>query len=312
MEIFWDLDSVVRKENSVLTVGTFDGVHLGHQFIIQGLKRRAANRHISSTLVTFNPHPQLVLSSPNKPKLKILTTIDEKIELLRALELDRLVIINFTSQFSKTTSDDFVKNVLFKNIGFCEIVIGHDHAFGKDRKGNIETLRNIGHQLGFSVEKLTALKKNGTVINSSKIRNLLHEGDVKSTTKALGRHYFINGKVVTGEGRGQSLNYPTANIELTSNDKLIPADGVYAVYVYYGNERFNGMMNIGSRPTFNMSSNHTLEVHLFNFNKTIYDENLKIEFVKKIREEMKFSGTEELITQLDNDKQTTLEILKIE
>lgn len=308
MEIFWDLNSVKRYKNSVLTVGTFDGIHLGHQFILEELKKRAAKRNAQTTLVTFSPHPQLVLKSPDKPDIKILSTVEEKIDILKELDINRVIVIHFTEAFSKTTSYDFVQKVLFDTIGFIEIVIGHDHAFGKDRQGDIRTLRKMSHELGFYVDELPSFPVNGIVVSSSKIRNLLKEGKVREANKLLGRNYFFTGKIVKGDGRGKSLNFPTANILPSSEDKLIPQDGVYAVYVQLGHNKLKGMMNIGVRPTFG-SLQHTTEVHIFDYCKDLYGENIKIEFVEKIRNEVHFSNPEELIKQLERDKEKSINIL---
>ncbi|MFQ5769089.1 MAG: bifunctional riboflavin kinase/FAD synthetase [bacterium] len=308
MQIYWDLKSVKRYENSILTVGTFDGIHLGHQLILQELKKRAVKREAQTTLVTFNPHPQLVLKTPHKPALQILTTITEKIDILQNVRMDRVIVIEFTKEFSNTKSYDFVKNVLFDKIGFCEIVIGHDHAFGKNREGDIQTFRTLGAELGFTVDELPAFDIDGRVVSSTAIRNMIQAGHIKQANRALGRNYFFSGKVVRGEGRGKSLNYPTANITATSKDKLIPADGVYAVYLHLRNDTFKGMMNIGMRPTFN-AAERTLEVNIFDFNEVIYGENVKVEFVDKIRDEIHFLNPDELVKQLDKDMEKSLCLL---
>ena len=309
MEIFRDIANVKRLENVVLTVGTFDGLHLGHQFIVEKLKNRAEFLNAQTTLVTFNPHPQIVLKSPDKPDLKILTTVDEKIEILRTFDIDRLLVIEFTHEFSKTTPVEFVKKVLYETVGFKEMVTGHDHAFGKDRQGDFETLKKLAQELEFSVTELGPFKIEEDLVSSTKIRTLLLGGDIKSANKLLGRNYFVNGKIVGGEGRGRDLNFPTANIELDSRDKLIPGDGVYAVYAFLGSKKVAGMMNIGVRPTF-VSGARVMEVNLFDFHETIYGEKMKIEFVERIRDEKKFSGPDELVAQLKKDQEKSLNILR--
>ena len=309
MEIYRDIANVKRLENAVLTVGTFDGLHLGHQFIVEKLKNRAEFLNAQTTLVTFNPHPQIVLKSPDKPDLKILTTVDEKIEILRTFDIDRLLVIEFTHEFSKTTPVEFVKKVLYETVGFKEMVTGHDHAFGKDRQGDFETLKKLAQELEFSVTELGPLKIEEDLVSSSKIRTLLLGGDIKSANKLLGRNYFVNGKIVGGEGRGRDLNFPTANIELDSGDKLIPGDGVYAVYAFLGSKKVAGMMNIGVRPTF-VSGARVMEVNLFDFHETIYGRKIKIEFVERIRDEKKFAGPDELVAQLKKDQGKSLNILR--
>lgn len=309
MEIYRDIANVKRLENAVLTVGTFDGLHLGHQFIVEKLKNRAEFLNAQTTLVTFNPHPQIVLKSPDKSDLKILTTVDEKIEILRTFDIDRLLVIEFTHEFSKTTPVEFVKKVLYETVGFKEMVTGHDHAFGKDRQGDFETLKKLAQELEFSVTELGPFKIEEDLVSSTKIRTLLLGGDIKSANKLLGRNYFVNGKIVGGEGRGRDLNFPTANIELDSRDKLIPGDGVYAVYAFLGSKKVAGMMNIGVRPTF-VSGARVMEVNLFDFHETIYGEKMKIEFVDRIRDEKKFSGPDELVAQLKKDQGKSLNILR--
>ncbi|TDI92023.1 MAG: bifunctional riboflavin kinase/FAD synthetase [Caldithrix sp.] len=309
MEIFRDIANVKRLENAVLTVGTFDGLHLGHQFIVEKLKNRAEFLNAQTTLVTFNPHPQIVLKSPDKPDLKILTTVDEKIEILRTFDIDRLLVIEFTHEFSKTTPVEFVKKVLYETVGFKEMVTGHDHAFGKDRQGDFETLKKLAQELEFSVTELGPFKIEEDLVSSTKIRTLLLGGDIKSANKLLGRNYFVNGKIVGGEGRGRDLNFPTANIELDSRDKLIPGDGVYAVYAFLGSKKVAGMMNIGVRPTF-VSGARVMEVNLFDFHETIYGKKMKIEFVERIRDEKRFSGPDELVAQLKKDQEKSLNILR--
>ena len=309
MEIFRDIASVKRFENAVLTVGTFDGLHLGHQFIVEELKNRAKLLNAQTTLVTFDPHPQLVLKSPAKPNLRILTTTDEKINILKTLDIDRLVVIEFTLGFSRTAPAEFVKETLYGTVGFKEMITGHDHVFGKNRQGDFETLKIMAEELEFSVTELGAYKVDEDLVSSTKIRELLLAGDIKSANKFLGRNYFLNGKVVSGEGRGRDLNFPTANIQIKSPHKLVPGDGVYAVSVCLGLKKLSGMMNIGVRPTF-ASVTRTMEVNLFNFHENIYGKELKVEFVERIRDEKKFTGPDELVAQLKEDQEKSLHILR--
>ncbi|NIR47544.1 bifunctional riboflavin kinase/FAD synthetase [candidate division KSB1 bacterium] len=308
MKIYWDLTSVQKTQNSVITVGTFDGVHLGHQHIIDELKTRARFLGAQTTLVTFDTHPQIVLSSPDKPALKILTTIEEKLAILEKLDIDRVVVIKFSKEFANTNPHEFIKNILFEQVGFTEIVVGYDHAFGKNREGDIETLVNWSNELGFSVNELSPFMLSETRVSSSKIRETIQTGNIKQAEQLLGRNYPLSGKVVKGDGRGKDLNFPTANIEPKSKHKLVPPDGVYAVYVRLGSRKFKGMMNIGHRPTFS-ATQHALEVHIFDFNDEIYGEDLTIEFEDRIREEIKFSRPNELIKQLRKDKEHSLQIL---
>lgn len=308
MEIYWDLKTVRRSENSVLTVGTFDGVHQGHQYLIRELKTRAKKVDGQATLVTFRPHPQLVLSARDRPRLRILTTVEEKLELLEETGLDRVVVIPFTREFSQTPSEVFVRDILFATIGLREIVIGPDHAFGKDRRGNIDTLKRISAELGFAVDNPPPFEIEGMKVSSTRIRNLLDEGQIALANKLLGRYYFFSGRVVRGDGRGKQQGFPTANLESDSEDKLIPKDGVYAVFVRWESERLKGMMNIGYRPTFE-GTKHTVEVHLFDFDRDIYDETLRVECVERIRDEKRFDSSDALRKQLEEDKRTSLQLL---
>ena len=269
MKVDWNLENVERQANSVLTVGTFDGVHKGHKFILEELKKRGANRGAQTTVVTFNPHPQLVLKLRDRPAIQILTTIEEKIDILKDFGIDRAVVIEFTKEFSNTNSVDFVRKELFEKIGFCEIVIGHDHAFGKNREGGIRTLRSLGAELKFAVDDLPVYEVDGIVLSSTKIRDLLRIGKIKEANDYLGRPYSFEGRVIEGDRRGRELGFPTANIAVNTPDKLIPGDGVYAVYIEFNGRKFKGMMNIGMRPTFD-SLQHTAEVHIFDFNEDIY------------------------------------------
>ncbi|MFQ5648482.1 MAG: bifunctional riboflavin kinase/FAD synthetase [bacterium] len=308
MEIYRDLQSVRREENAILTVGSFDGVHLGHQYILKELRKQAEALGAASTLVTFSPHPKLVLNvSPNN-ELKILTTVEEKLEILQQLQIERAVIITFTQEFSHTPSDEFVRKVLFETIGFKRIIIGYDHTFGRHREGGLQTLKILARELHFDVEEFPELRTEDYVLNSTTIREFLREGDVKKAAKALGRNYRISGIVTRGSGRGQVLEYPTANILLDSKKKLVPGNGVYAVYVYCGQRKLKGMMNIGIRPTFN-ESEVSLEVHIFDFEQDIYNHQLQIEFVERIRNEVRFSCPSDLIRQLHEDRKLSIEIL---
>ena len=309
MKVDWNLENAERQANSVLTVGTFDGVHKGHKFILDELKKRGANRGAQTAVVTFNPHPQLVLKLQDRQAIQILTTIEEKIDILKDFGIDRAVVIEFTKEFSNTNSVDFVRKDLFEKIGFCEIVIGHDHAFGKNREGGIRTLRSLGEKLKFAVDDLPAYEVDGVVLSSTKIRDLLRKGRIKEANEYLGRPYSFEGRVIEGDRRGRDIGFPTANLAVSNSDKLIPGDGVYAVYIELNGRKFKGMMNIGVRPTFD-SPQHTVEVHIFNFNEDIYGKRLRVEVVDKIRDEFRFKNTDELTKRLQKDKDISLDILK--
>jgi riboflavin kinase/FMN adenylyltransferase len=284
---------------TAVTVGSFDGVHRGHQAIFERLNSYTSDNNLLSTIVTFDPHPRKVLGSGGQ--IKILTTLEEKVALFKKIGIDLVQIIHFTKEFSKLSYIDFVKNILVNKLKVRHMVIGHDHHFGRNREGGIDKLRELGEQHGFSVEEVPPLTINGDIISSSIIRKFLEDGNVEKSSELLGRNYSISGKVVKGDSRGRELGYPTANIQLDDTDKVLPKRGVYAVDVIHQDRLFKAMMNIGNRPTFNFDP-LTLEVHIFNFDDSIYGNTLEIQFKKYIREEKEFDSVAELKTQLDNDK----------
>lgn len=284
---------------TTITVGSFDGVHRGHQAIFERLTSNASGTDLLSTIVTFDPHPRKVLGSGGQ--LKILTTLDEKIALFEEAGIDLVQIIHFTKEFSKLSYIEFVENILVGKLKVRHMVIGHDHHFGRNREGGIDKLIELGKTHGFSVEEVPPLTVNGEIISSSVIREFLEEGNVEKSGELLGRNYSISGKVVKGDERGRDIGYPTANIQLDDADKVVPKRGVYAVDVIHENKVFKGMMNIGNRPTFNFDP-LTLEVHIFNFQDSVYENILEIRFKKYIREEKEFSSVAELKAQLDKDK----------
>ncbi len=311
MEVFWNLKDVERNDQAVLTVGTFDGVHLGHRFVLRELCRRAKALNTSSTLVTFDPHPQLVLAPAKKPRLRMLTDVKEKISLLGEEDLSRLVIVEFTPELAKTPADVFVKEYLYERIGFREIIIGYDHAFGHNRSGGVSTLQSLGEQLDFTVTELSEVKNERHRLKSTAIRELLSKGDVRGAAAALGRRYSLRGTVVEGAGRGRELGFATANLRLESEHKLLPMNGVYAVRARLRGRSLNGMMNIGSRPTFE-DTQTVVEVHIFDFSDSIYTEEVHIEFISRIRDEIAFPNKEQLVRQLSRDKIETLSVLNEE
>ncbi|MDZ7343388.1 MAG: bifunctional riboflavin kinase/FAD synthetase [candidate division KSB1 bacterium] len=316
IRIYRELEKVAPDPRSVVTVGTFDGLHRGHQAIIQKLKQEAQKGGRHTTVVTFEPHPQLVLQRPDKPPVHILTTVEEKIALLREANLDRLVVIPFTLEFSRTSSEDFVRDILVRRIGMQAIVIGHDHGFGKNREGDIETLRKMGQALGFEVREVPPFEIDGVVISSTRVRQALAHGEVELAAYYLGRPYSLSGTVVRGEGRGQKLGFPTANLFPTHDSKLVPAEGVYAVWVERATsprdvpspQKHRGMMNIGYRPTFG-NSVRVLETHLFDFSGELYGERLTVHFVARLRNEQKFDSAHELMAQLHRDRAASLQVL---
>ncbi|MDZ7261892.1 MAG: bifunctional riboflavin kinase/FAD synthetase, partial [candidate division KSB1 bacterium] len=281
MDIYWEFENLKREPESIITVGTFDGVHLAHQRIIETLKIKSQCYGGRTTVITFEPHPQLVLKKHSRPPVKILTPIDEKIRYLKELGLERLIILRFTQEFSRMEPASFIKDILIEKIGFQEIIIGYDHAFGRERKGQFTTLQELSQQFGFRVDKIPPFRLDGEIVSSTRIRNLLSSGLVEKAAQFLGRYYSIAGRVIRGEGRGRSLTFPTANIQPLSEDKLLPENGVYAVQVTKGNETFKGVLNIGMRPTFS-PPRKSIEVHILNFSGELYGEVLELKLLKKI------------------------------
>lgn len=284
----------------VVTVGTFDGLHLGHQKIIARMCEIAQGINGETTVVTFDPHPRLVLHSDSK-NLKFINTKERKFRLLEKFGIDHLIIIPFTKEFAKNSPEDFIRKYLKEKINIKKLVIGYDHHFGNQREGNFESLTELGKKYGFEVEEISALHINGTAASSTKIRNALIAGEIKLANSMLGYKYSITGVVVEGNKIGRTIGFPTANIEIEDKYKLIAAGGVYACEIEINRERFLGMGNIGFRPTIGINGLVT-EVHIFNFDKDIYGEEITIFFIDRIRNEVKFSGLKELKEQLEKDK----------
>lgn len=310
MKFYFDKNDGSKLSNTCVTIGTFDGLHLGHQNILDVLKNIAEEKNLNTTVVSFDPHPRRIVKESFD--IKILTTIEEKREFLEELGVDNFYIINFTEEFSKQSSEEFVKNYIVDRFDAKHIVVGHDHKFGKDRGGDADSLLKLGDQFGFGVTSVDAVENNGEIISSTKIREALTSGDVEKANAYLGRSYSLQGEVVKGANRGRILGFPTANLHLGNQNKLIPQNGVYAVGCTLKGKQFYGVMNIGYRPTFNDTKELVPEVHIFKFNRNIYGERLKINFIKRIRPEKKFDSKDELITQIELDKQKAVEIMKVE
>lgn len=307
MNIYHGIEDFKKLENAVVTSGTFDGVHIGHQKILSRLKEIARKNNGQTVVITFWPHPRLVLY-PDQTDLKLLNTFEEKAELLRDQGIDHLLRIPFTKEFSNLTSEEFIRSILIEAIGTKKLVIGYDHKFGKNREGSFEHLKENASVYGFDVEEIPPQDIDHVTVSSTKIRNALLEGDVVTGTELLGQPYFINGRVVKGDEIGRQIGFPTANIEVDSQHKLIPANGTYAVRVKHQNHMLSGMLNIGYRPTVE-GKTKTIEVNIFDFNDDIYGETIGIHFIKKIRDERKFSGIDELKEQLSKDKTLVIQIL---
>jgi len=308
MKIYHSIDDFQRLNYAVVTSGTFDGVHLGHQTILRRLKEIAEKNNGETVVITFWPHPRLILK-PEEQSLKLLNTFEEKAELLKEQGIHHLLRIPFTKEFSQITSQEFISKILVEKIGTRKLVIGYDHRFGRNREGSFEQLKINGPTYGFEVEEIPRQDVDDVGVSSSKIRKALEEGDVETASHFLGRPYSISGAVIKGDKLGRVLGFPTANIDVDAHHKLIPAEGIYAVTVNYGTSEFKGMLYIGNRPTVD-GINRSIEVNLFDFNKEIYGETLKINLISLLRADAKFDDLEALKQQLHKDKELALEALK--
>lgn len=306
MNVYRHINEFSSEKNVVLTTGTFDGVHLGHKKIIDQVVQIAQKINGESVLLTFFPHPRMVLY-PESNDLKLLNTMNEKIELLKQSGIDHLIIHPFSMEFSRITSLDFVRDILVNKLNTKKLVIGYDHHFGKNREGSFEHLKEYGPLYGFEVEEIPAQEIQQINISSTKIRKSLLIGEIQAANQFLGYHYFINGTVVEGSKVGRQIGFPTANIEVDEDYKLIPANGVYAVKIKIEDNNYSGMLNIGTRPTIK-EGDVTIEVNIFNFNQEIYNKPIRIEFFEKIRNEVKFNELTELQQQLNHDKQKVLQL----
>jgi len=284
---------------TIVTIGTFDGVHIGHQKIIKRLVDIAHKKHLNSVVLTFFPHPRMVLQNNND--IRLLNTIEERETILSDLGLDYLVVKTFTKEFANLSAEEFVKNILVDKLNAKHIIIGYDHRFGKGRSANIDDLKSFGKQYNFEVEEISVQDIEDVSVSSTKIRNALNDGDILTANTYLGYNFYITGKVVKGKGLGRKIGFPTANIEIAEDYKLIPKNGVYVIKTSIENKLVYGMMNIGMNPTVN-GTKKTIEAHFFNFNNDIYNQTLKIEFVARLRDEQKFESVELLKKQLKLDE----------
>jgi riboflavin kinase/FMN adenylyltransferase len=307
MKVFKGIEQADTRVECAITVGTFDGLHKGHCKIIDRLKLIATERELCTTLVTFDPHPKVVVRPDLAGKVGLLTTLNEKTGLLKHSGINRLVIIPFDKKFSQTSYERFVKQILIDKLGAQVIIVGYDHGFGKNREGNYEKLQELGLTYGFYVEQIGSFELEGEIISSTVIRNCLRQGDVVRAARYLGRPYTLCGKVIEGNNLGKTYNFPTANIEVADPYKLVPANGVYAVDVDFDGNRHKGMLNIGYRPTFGLDQ-HSIETHIFGYNGNLYDKYLTVYFKERLRDERKFDSTEALVKQLKIDKNKSLMI----
>ncbi len=296
-----DITTFTTEQPTVLTIGTFDGVHLGHQKIIERVVATARQEGLLATIFTFFPHPRMVVQ--HDKSLKLIHTLEEKKQLLQQLGVDLLVVQPFNEAFAQLTAEEFVSTILVQHLNVKKVIIGYDHRFGRNRTANINDMRLFGEKYGFAVEEISVQEVDEVSVSSTKIREALNKGDVTTAEHYLGTPYSLTGTVIHGLKLGRTLGYPTANIQVTEDYKLIPKDGVYAVYSYIGERKVYGMMSIGKNPTIE-GKGASIEVYFFDFNGDLYDRELTIYFLKYLREERKFSSVALLKKQLQDDETT--------
>ena len=300
MKIYHSIDEFVRLTNAVVTIGTFDGVHVGHRKIIAGIKELAESSGGETVLLTFFPHPRMILH-PEDESIKLINTINEKAGLLEELGIDHLIITPFSRDFSNQSAEEYIRDVLVNKIGTKKIVIGYDHRFGKDRLGGLSDLLRLGPVYGFEVVEIPEQDIDEVAISSTRIRSALINGEIELANTCLGYPFFITGRVVRGDQIGRQLGYPTANIVIPETYKLIPSDGIFAAKVKIDGVKYGGMAYIGTRPTIN-GIRRNIEVNIFDFGKEIYNQQVSMEFYNFVRGDMKFDSLDKLIAQIAKDK----------
>lgn len=295
-----------KQHDTAITIGTFDGVHIGHRMILKRLISNTSNTSLKSTLLTFFPHPRMVLQKDSD--IKLLNTIVEKIKILEQLGLDQLIIHPFTKEFSRLSSTEFVRDLLVNKVKAKKIVIGYDHRFGRNRTANINDLVAFGSTLGFEVIEIPAQEIDEVSVSSTKIRRALTDGDIKTANRFLGYNYMLTGTVRRGKGMGRQLNFPTANLFIEETYKLIPKNGVYVVNAEIEGELISGMMNIGYNPTVD-GTKRSIEIHFFDFEGDLYGQTIQVNIIQRIRDEHKFDSVEDLKKQLERDREISISIL---
>lgn len=301
MKVTKGLKNALSSHPSILTLGTFDGIHQGHRTIISKLTSESKKHDLKSIILTFFPHPRNIVSSK---KIKSISTIDEKIQIFSELDLDELIIQKFNKSFSEMGAEEFIK-LLVNNLNLKKIIVGYNHRFGKNRSADINILKDFSSKYDFEVVEIKAFEVEKIKISSTKIRNAINDGNIDVCNNYLGYNFNINGIVVKGKSIGKSIGFPTANINIAEEYKIIPKNGVYLVRCFFEKNKFYGMMNIGFNPTFG-SNEKTIEVNIFDFNRDLYDKNIRIEFLKFIRDEVKFDNAEELQNQLIDDRENCI------
>lgn len=309
MRIFRDFNDIDFDKNTVLTVGTFDGVHRGHKKILNRLNEISKAENLRTVVLTMDPHPQIVLQKKDRPPIALLTNINERIIEFDKAGIDNCIVMTFSYEFSQIPAEAFIREYLFKKVGMKKILIGYDHMFGKNRDGDENLLNRLGSELGFEVERIEAMQENEEIISSTKIRNAIKGQEIEKANEMLGYDYMVQGTVVKGDGRGRELGFPTANITPPNIYKLMPANGIYIVSSIIDKQNYYGLASIGTRPTFHNQKISTLEVYFLDLDKDLYGKELYVHFLKFIRDEKKFNGAEELIVEMQKDKAFALNYL---
>jgi len=307
VKVFTTIPNYPSENKSIVTIGTFDGVHLGHRVILKRMKEIAKKTKGKSVLLTFSPHPRHVLHKDNQD-MKLITTLQEKQDLINQAGLDNLVIHEFTKKFSRIKPVNFVRDILVEQLNVHTLVIGYDHHFGRNREGSIQELTTLADLYDFNIEKIDPQYFEDVTVSSSKIRKLIEKGEMVKAKQYLGYEFMLNGKVIKGNSLGKTINFPTANIVVENKWKILPADGVYAVKIVLEEKEYKGMMNIGQKPTVD-GNGLSLEVNIFDFNQDIYGKGIEIRFGKRIRDERKFEDLQALKKQLLIDKNKAIQIL---
>jgi len=301
-----NISHYTKAQPTAITIGTFDGVHIGHRTILERITNNAKKSELKSLVLTFFPHPRMVLQKDSD--IKLLNTLDEKIQILESQGLDFLIIHPFSKDFSRLSATEFVRDILVNKLGVKKITIGYDHRFGRNRTANISDLITFGNTFDFEVEEISALEIDDVSVSSTKIRKALAEGDIKTANTYLGYQYMLTGKIKKGKGLGRQLNFPTANLQIEESYKLIPKNGSYVVQSHLHGVKIFGMMNIGFNPTVS-GTEKTIEINFFDFSKDIYGEKIQIEIIERLRDEHKFESVDALKVQLMKDKETSLSII---
>lgn len=304
MQILSNLFEIKLPESTIATIGTFDGIHIGHQKILNSLARFAKENSLKSVVITFDPHPRKIINKKNS--IELINTIEEKKEKLKTLGIDYLIVQKFDEKFSETEANKFVE-ILKNNINIEKLIVGYDHRFGKNRNADINDLKKYGKELNFEVIEIDALEIEEVNISSTKIRSAIKDGNIRLANSYLGYNFFLSGEVVKGHSRGKELGFPTANLKI-DEDKIIPKNGVYLVKSKIDHQDIYGMMNIGYNPTFNNKSKK-IETHFFNLNKNLYGKIIKIELLEYIREEKRFETVDDLIQRLKLDREKCLKLI---